>query len=89
MPKSGKSATLATTFFLFSLFFSKVQLPIWRLINKSLWKDEKSYGGDTWYMDSTFVELKIRLSLANFHLHNNKGVFKFLISRPNNFHGSL
>ena len=39
--------------------------------NKSLWEDEMSYGGDTWYMGRIFKELKkIRLRLANFHLHN-------------------
>ena len=49
MSKYGKS----TTFFI----FFKVQLTIWRLIiyakkteNKSLWRDEMSYGSDTWYM---------------------------------------
>ena len=26
--------------------------------NKSLWKEEKSYGGDIWYMGRTFEELK-------------------------------
>ena len=26
--------------------------------NKSLWKEEMSYGGDTWYMGRIFEELK-------------------------------
>ena len=26
--------------------------------NQSLWKDEKSFGGSTWYMDGTLEELK-------------------------------
>ena len=57
MSKSGKSATLATTFFLFSSFLSKssCQYGDWWLImhkigNKSSWKEEISYGGDTWYI---------------------------------------
>ena len=29
-----------------------------KIENKSLWKDEKSYGGGTWYVDSTLKELK-------------------------------
>ena len=41
--------------------------------NKSLWKDELSYGSDTdstWYMGRIYEELrKLRLHLANFHLH--------------------
>ena len=40
--------------------------------NKSLWKEEMSYGGDTWYMGRIYEELKnkLHLHLANFHLHN-------------------
>ena len=39
--------------------------------NKSLWKEEMSYGGDTWYMGTIYEELKkLRLRLVNFHLHN-------------------
>ena len=38
--------------------------------NKSLWKEEMSYGGKTWYIGRIYEELKIRLHLANFHLHN-------------------
>ena len=26
--------------------------------NKSLWRDEMSYGGDTWYMGRIYEELK-------------------------------
>ena len=26
--------------------------------NKSLWKDEMSYGGDSWHIGRTFEELK-------------------------------
>ena len=38
---------------------------------KSLWRDEMSYGSDTWYMSRIYEELKkLRLRLANFHLHN-------------------
>ena len=38
-------------FFTFSIYMHKIE-------NKSLWKDEKSYGGGTWYMDGTLEELK-------------------------------
>ena len=62
MSKSGKSTTLATTFFLFSSFLSKSRLPIWQLMhkieNKSLCKEEMSYGGETWYMGRIYGELK-------------------------------
>ena len=37
--------------------------------NKSLWKEEMSYGGDTWYMGRIFEELKITLAFGYFHLH--------------------
>ena len=40
-----------------------------KIENKSLWKDEMSYGNGTWHMDSTLEELKKGLHLANFHLH--------------------
>ena len=33
--------------------------------NKSIWKEEMSYGGDNWYMGR-----KLCLHLANFRLHN-------------------
>ena len=37
----------------------------------NFWKEEMSYGGDTWYMGRIYEELKnLRLHLANFHLHN-------------------
>ena len=29
-----------------------------KIENKSLWKEEMSFGGDTWYMGRTFEELK-------------------------------
>ena len=29
-----------------------------KIENKSLWKDEKSYGDETWYMGRTYEELK-------------------------------
>ena len=29
--------------------------------NESLWKDEMSYGSDTWYMGRIYEELKIML----------------------------
>ena len=32
--------------------------------NKSLWKEEMSYGGETWYMGRTFEELKIMLAFG-------------------------
>ena len=39
--------------------------------NKSLWRDEMSYGSDTRYMGRIYEELKkLCLRLANFHLHN-------------------
>ena len=64
MSKSGKSTTLATTFFFIFFIFVKVQLPTWRLIiymhktaDKSLWKEDMSYGGDTWYMGRIYEEL--------------------------------
>ena len=42
-----------------------------KIENKSLWKEEMSYGGDTWYMGRIYEELqKLHLRLANFHLHN-------------------
>ena len=64
MSKSGKSTTLATTFFLFSSFLSKSscqyggQLYMYKTENKSLWRDEMSYGSDTWYMGRIYEELK-------------------------------
>ena len=64
MSKSGKSATLATTFFLFSSFLSKSScqyggyLYMHKTENKSLQKDEMSYGGETWYMGRIYEELK-------------------------------
>ena len=30
-----------------------------KIENKSLWKEEMTYGGDTWYMGRVFEELKI------------------------------
>ena len=39
-----------------------------KIENKSLWKEEISYGGDTWYMGRAFEELKKYASL-NSHLH--------------------
>ena len=43
-----------------------------KIENKSLWKEEMSYGGETWYMDRIYETLakKLRLRLANFHVHN-------------------
>ena len=39
--------------------------------NKSLWRDEMSYGSDIWYMGRICEELKkLHLHLANLHLHN-------------------
>ena len=39
--------------------------------NKSLWKEEMSYGGETWYMGRIYEEQKkIRLRLANLDLYN-------------------
>ena len=35
--------------------------PMHKTENKSLWKDEMSYGSDTWYMGRTYGELKITL----------------------------
>ena len=32
--------------------------------NKSLWKEEMSYGGDTWYTGRIFEELKIMLEFG-------------------------
>ena len=32
--------------------------------NKSLWKEEMSYGGDTWYMGRIYEELKIMLAFG-------------------------
>ena len=60
MLKSGKSTTLATTSFSVSSFLSKSscqyggKLYMHKTENKSLWKEEMSYGGDTWleYMKS-------------------------------------
>ena len=43
---------------------------IYKTENKSLWKDEMSYGSDTWYMGTTYGELKNYIRLANFHLDN-------------------
>ena len=45
-----------------------------KIENKSLWKEEMSYG-DTWYIGRMYEELKKKkkkkhLHLANFHLHN-------------------
>ena len=44
MSKSAKLSTLATTFFLF-IIFSKVQLPMWWLINKRYVQLSSSGGG--------------------------------------------
>ena len=30
-----------------------------KIDNKSLWEDEKRYGGDAWYIGRTLEELKI------------------------------
>ena len=76
MSTSGKSTTLATTFFSFLHFCqSSVANMAANCIcikqkTKILWKEEMSYGGDTWYMGRIYEELKLRLRLANFHLHN-------------------
>ena len=32
--------------------------------NKSLWKEEMSYGGDTWHMVRMYEELKITLAFG-------------------------
>ena len=62
MSKSGKSTTLATTFFLFSSFLSKSscqyggKLYMHKTENKSLWRDEMSYGGETWYMSRIYED---------------------------------
>ena len=42
-----------------------------KMENKSLWKDEVSYGDDTWYMGRTFEELKyyVCVTLLIFLLH--------------------
>ena len=32
--------------------------------NKSLWKEEMSYGGDIWYMGRIFEELNITLAFG-------------------------
>ena len=49
--KSKKLTTLATTFFIFSSFPSKSSCQhgtnMHKIENKSLWKEEMSYGGDT------------------------------------------
>ena len=37
--------------------------------NKILWKEEMSYGGETWHMGRIYEELK-KMSLANFHLYD-------------------
>ena len=39
--------------------------------NKSLWKEEMSYGGDTWYMGRIYEELKITLAFG----HCLKGIY--------------
>ena len=43
---------------------------MYKIENKSLWKDEMSYGSNTWNMSRILEELKNTLALANFHLHN-------------------
>ena len=65
MFKSGKSTTLATTFSLFSSFFffpnpvsNMADYYMHKIENKSLWKEEMNYGGDTWYLGRIFEELK-------------------------------
>ena len=35
-----------------------------KIENKTLQKNEKSYGGGTWYMDSTLEEQKITLAFG-------------------------
>ena len=37
-----------------------------KIENKSLWKEEMSYGGDAWYMGRIYKELKITLVLGYF-----------------------
>ena len=37
-----------------------------KIENKTLWKDEKSYGGDAWYMGRIFEELKITPAFGQF-----------------------
>ena len=60
MFKSGKSKT----FFLFSSFFLNLvanmaaNLNMHKIENKSLWKEEMSYGGDTWCRVRIFEELR-------------------------------
>ena len=41
---------------------------MYKIENKHLWKEEMSYGGETWYMGRIYKTL--RLCLANFYLHN-------------------
>ena len=42
--------------------------------NKSLWKEEMSYGGDTWYMGRIYEELNNYACVWQiFHLHNKLG----------------
>ena len=42
-----------------------------KIENKSLWKEEINYGGDTWYMGRIYEDLKkLCLHLSYFHLHN-------------------
>ena len=64
MSKSEKSPTLATSFFLFASFFlnlvsNMVANYMHKIENKSLWKEEMSYGGDTWCIRRIFEELQI------------------------------
>ena len=35
-----------------------------KIENKSLWKEEMSYGGETWYMGRINEELKIMLAIG-------------------------
>ena len=41
-----------------------------KIENKSLWKEEMSYLGETSYMGRIYEELKKYTCLANFLLHN-------------------
>ena len=54
MSKSGKSATLAITLFLFSSFFlnpvANMTANYVCIKYKSLWKEEMSYSGGIWYV---------------------------------------
>ena len=51
--------------------------------NKRLWKDEMSFGGDTWYMDRIFEELKI-MHLPNIYLHNELGLLIRKVDKAQN-----